>query len=131
RLALAVLARSLAPARADDAKATDDLKKMQGTWVGATPEGEETRWVIKDDTLKAKVGKAEYACTITLDPKAAPHPSADFTLKTGPDDLVGKVSKAIYKFDGGKLILCVTHPGAENRPAEFKSAEGQHFLFEL
>lgn len=117
--------------RADDAKVSGDLKKMQGTWVRDGDEGPDARWVITGDQLKATVNGVEYSCTITLDPKAEPHPSADFAVKQGPDDVVGKTSKAIYKFDGDKLVFCVTHPGVEKRPAEFKPDEEQAFLFKF
>jgi len=131
-LAGLVSAALLAPGlRADDAKVSGDLKKMQGTWVNAGSEGPEARWVIEGETLKATVNGQDYNCTLSLDPKAEPHPTADLTIKEGPGDAVGKSSKAIYKFDGDKLVFCVTSPGGETRPAEFKTVEDQAYLFEL
>jgi uncharacterized protein (TIGR03067 family) len=130
-----VLAAALVPAmtmtaRGDDAKAEADLKKMQGTWVqGGT--GPDARWVIEADTLKATVNGEEYTCTIKLEPDAKPHPSADLTIKRGPGESPGKTSKAIYKFDGETLVFCVTRPGAEKRPAEYKEVEDEAYLFEL
>src|SRR5262249_47882877 len=115
--------------RADDEKVSGDLKKMQGAWVKTEGEGPEARWVFEGDTLKAKVGDGEYVCKVTLDPKASPHPTADLAIKEGPGDVAGKTSRAIYKFDGDTLVFCVTHAGIDNRPTEFKGAEGEAFLF--
>lgn len=116
--------------RADDAKVTGDLKKMQGVWVN-DGDGPELRWVIDGQSLKATVNGSEYVCTIKLDPKAEPIPTADLTIKEGPGDSAGKTSRAIYKFDGEKMILCITHPGGDDRPTEFKATEEKSFLFTL
>jgi uncharacterized protein (TIGR03067 family) len=118
-------------ARADDEKVSGDLKKMQGVWVRAGDDGPEVRWVINGDTLKATVNGSEYVCALSLDPKAAPHPSADLTIKEGAGDVVGKTAKAIYKIDGDRLVFCTAHPGAEARPTEFKPQEDAVVLFEL
>ena len=117
--------------RADDAKkVSGDLKKMQGSWVNAG-EGPELSWIIGGTALKATVDGTEYVCTLKLDPKAEPIPSADIIVKEGPGDTSGKTSKAIYKFDGEKLIFCFSPPGGEVRPTEFKSTEEQSHLFEM
>jgi uncharacterized protein (TIGR03067 family) len=130
-LALAGAVSVSASGRADDEKVTGDLKKMQGAWVKTEGEGPDARWVFEGDTLKAKVGDNDYVCKVTLDPKASPHPTADLLVKEGPGDIVGKTSKAIYKFDGDKLVFCVTHAGVDNRPTDFKPAENESFLFEF
>lgn len=117
--------------RAEDAKVTGDLKKMQGAWVRDGDEGLESQWVIEGDTLKSTVNGQDYTATIRLDPKAAPHRSADITIKEGPAETLGKSSKAIYKFDGEKLVFCVSLPGADARPTEFKMVENEAFLFRL
>jgi uncharacterized protein (TIGR03067 family) len=133
--ALAVVAVAMAGAasvlRADDVKVSGDLKKMQGTWVRAGDEGPESKWVIEGDSLKATVNNQDYTCKLTNDPKATPHPSLDIVIKEGPGDTAGKTSKAIYKFDGEKLVLCISHPGGETRPAEFKTVENEAFMIEL
>ena len=130
-LALLVLGGAGVAALADDAKITGDLKKIQGTWVRDGDDGPEVRWVFTGETLKAKVNDQEYVCAITLDSKATPHATADFKITEGPGDSAGKVSKAIYKFDGDNLVLCISHPGGETRPADFKAVEDESFLFKL
>jgi uncharacterized protein (TIGR03067 family) len=128
-----VLATALglgASARGDEAKAAADLKKMQGTWVQAG-NGPDARWVIDGDKVTATVNGQEYKCTLKLNPEATPHPSADLVIKEGPGESPGKTSKGIYKFDGEKLVLCVTRPGHDKVPAEFKEAEDEAYLFEL
>ncbi len=136
RTMLCVLVVGLLPALAtmsawgDDAKASADLKKMEGTWVQGGS-GPDARWVIEGDSLKATVNGEEYVCTLKLDPEAKPHPSADIVIKKGPGDSAGKTSKAIYKFDGETLVFCVTHPGVENRPADYKEVQDEAFVFEF
>jgi uncharacterized protein (TIGR03067 family) len=130
-LAFAVLGGAGIAALADDAKIAGDLKKIQGTWVRDGDEGPDVRWVFTGDSLKARVNDQEYVCTVTLDSKATPHATADFKINEGPGESAGKVSKAIYKFEDDKLIICVTHPGAETRPTEFKAEEDGNFLFKL
>ena len=49
----------------------------------------------------------------------------------GEGDSKGKVSRGIYKLDGDKLVVCMTHLGVDNRPAEFKPVENEAFLFDL
>jgi uncharacterized protein (TIGR03067 family) len=118
--------------RADDAKVSGDLKKMQGTWVNAGNDGPQHRWVIEGEKLKAKVNDGdEYSCTFALDPKAEPVPSIEFTITEGPGGSVGKSAKGIYKFDGDRLVLCIALPGADARPAEFKTIEQESYLIEL
>lgn len=117
-------------ARAQDEKITGDLKKMQGTWVRAGEEGPELKWVIKGDSLKADVDGVVYTTKLTLDPKATPHPTADLKITEGPGNSAGTVSKGIYKFDGEKLIFCVTPPGGDKRPTDFAPSEDTH-LFAL
>jgi uncharacterized protein (TIGR03067 family) len=114
----------------DEAKNSADLSKMQGSWVQSGT-GPDARWVIKGEKLTATVNGEEYRCELTLDATAKPHPSADIAIKQGPGESPGKVSKAIYKFDGETLLICVARPGTENRPAEFKEAEDESYLFEL
>lgn len=130
-LAVVLGAGLVSGSRADDAKVNGDLKKMQGTWVRAGNDGPDVKWVIDGESLKATVNGMEFVCTFTIDPKATPNPTADLAIKEGPGDAAGKNSKAIYKFDGDKLIFCVTSPGIDTRPAEFKAIENETHLFEL
>lgn len=117
---------------ADDAKKVGgDLKKLQGTWVNAAEAGPDLKWTFEGESLKAVVDGAEYTCETKLDEAAKPHSTMDLTIKQGPGDSAGKTGKAIYKFDGEKVFICVTTPGVETRPTEFKAAEGEAYLFEL
>ena len=129
---LAVLACA-APgrSRADDVKTDGDLKKMQGTWVNAGDDGVDHHWVIKGDTVKVSVNGMDYTCTITVDSKANPLPTADFTIKFGPEDSAGKTAKGIYKLDGDRLVFCVALPSGDARPSEFKTIEKESYLIEL
>lgn len=130
-LALAALVTLSATGLADDAKIEGDLKKLQGTWVKDSGDGPDSTWVIKGEELTATVDNAEYKCTIKLNAKAQPQPSIDLMIKEAPGDAAGMTSKAIYKFEGEKLLLCIALPGRDERPTEFKSTENEAFLFEL
>jgi uncharacterized protein (TIGR03067 family) len=130
-LTLALAVALISKLYAADEKVTGDLKKLQGTWVRAGDDGPELKWVFEGETLRATVGDQEYKCKVALDSKATPHPTVDLTVQDGPGDSQGKVSKGIYKLEEKKLLLCVTHPGVETRPSEFKPLEGESYVFEL
>lgn len=117
--------------RADDPKIEGDLKKMQGNWVNATADGVDHHWVIKGDTVKASVNGMDYTCMLTVDSRANPLPTADFTIKLGPEDSAGKTARGIYKFDGDRLIFCVALPSSDARPGEFKTVDMQAYVIEL
>ena len=130
-----VLSSALASAapglRAEDDKVTGDLKKMQGSWVNAKDDAPESKWVFEGETLKSTVHGQEYTCKVVVDAKATPHSTIDLTIQEGPGDSVGKSSKSIYKFEDKKLIVCVSFPGIDTRPVEFKSVDDEAMLFEL
>ena len=112
---------------ADDTDAADALKTLKGTWV--TDEGIDSKWTFEGETLKASVNGLDYTCKVKVDPKAKPA-TIDFVIDEGPEDAKGKTSKCIYKFEGEKLILCVSMPG-KDRPKAFEQSEGESYLFEL
>lgn len=129
--AVLVFALVAVAVRADDAKVSGDLKKLQGTWVNAGSDGPDSTWKFDGETLKTTVNGADYSCTVKVDEKAKPHASIDLAVKEGPGDSQGKSSKGIYKFDGAKLVLCIALPGVEARPAAFKTVDDETYLFEL
>jgi uncharacterized protein (TIGR03067 family) len=108
----------------------DALKAFQGTWQSAENEGIESKWTFDGSMLKASVNGVDYTCKVTVDSEAKPHTTLDLVIDDGPDDAKGKTSKAIYKFDGAKLILCVSVPG-KDRPKDFAQVEDEAYLFEL
>ena len=116
-------------ARAEDAaKVSGDLKAIQGRWTTAN---DETSWKFDGDTLKATVSGQDYVCKVKLDPKASPHPTADFVVSEGPGEAAGMAAQGIYKLDGDTLSICVNRPGQSARPTEFKAVEDEAYLFEL
>lgn len=127
-VALLVLGGS-AP-RGDEPKVEGDLKTMQGTWTSPASSGKAT-WVIKGDRVQLDAPGRKYDMRVKLDPKARPHPSADFTIDDGPEDAKGKTTQAIYKLDGAdRLSICIDG-GQGTRPTEFRQSDGQQYLFEL
>ncbi len=117
--------------RAEDEKLTGDLKKMQGTWVRAGDDGPDLKWTFKDDVLEADVDGMVYKSKIKLDSNAKPNPTADLAITEGPGNAAGVTAKGIYKFDGEKLIFCVSKPGGDKRPAEYNAVEDESYLFTL
>jgi uncharacterized protein (TIGR03067 family) len=116
---------------ADEAKALPaSLKAIQGTWVSSADSGFESTWIFEGDTLKSSVNGHNYTCDVTLDADAKPNATADFTITDGDAESRGKVAKAIYKFDGDRLILCISLPG-NDRPTDFEPIENDTYLFEL
>jgi uncharacterized protein (TIGR03067 family) len=112
---------------ADDPSPADALKSLKGTWI--TDEGIDSTWTFDGESLKASVNGIDYTCKVKADPKAKPM-TLDFMIDEGPEDAKGKMSKCIYKFQGEKLILCVSMPG-KDRPKEFEQTEGESYVFEL
>ncbi len=125
--AIVVLGGAAGLLAADDASPADALKSLKGTWV--TDEGIDSTWTFDGETLKASVNGIDYTCKVKADPKAKPM-TLDFVIDEGPEDAKGKTSKCIYRFDGAKLILCVSMPG-KDRPKEFEQTEGESYVFEL
>ncbi len=123
-----VIFLALGASKADDKKeSTDDQKKVQGKWEML--EGEQNGEKFPEDFVKgfklsfdgekydAKLadGSGEDG-TFKLDPKENPR---SMTFTTGAND----VRKAIYKWDGENLKLCVSDRGGE-KPKEFAGKEG-------
>jgi len=120
---------------AEDKKADVDaaeLKKFAGTWaVTAREHGgkKQPKKQFADQTLTFAGAKFTYkdgddvleqAEVVALDPGATPG-TIDVKITSGDDK--GKVTKAIYKFDGDKLTLCIAEPG-KDRPKGFDGQSG-------
>jgi uncharacterized protein (TIGR03067 family) len=100
-----------------------DLKKFAGTWsvVSAqkagkvAPENEfkDVRFTFRGDKMTFKKGDESKEATFKIDATKKPR-QIEVTIE-------GRTHPGIYKFEGDKLQLCVGH---DERPTEFKSAEG-------
>jgi uncharacterized protein (TIGR03067 family) len=115
---------------ADDPEQSPALKNVQGTWVTSENNDLEAKWVFKGDIVEVTVNGMDYKGKIKLDEKAKPHPTLDIDLTEGPEDTKGKTGKGIYKLEGDKLVIAVSHPGG-NRPKEFEPKQDEVYLFEL
>jgi uncharacterized protein (TIGR03067 family) len=125
--AILVIGGAAGVAAADDVSPADALKALKGTWI--SEDGIDSTWTFEGETLKASVNGMDYTCKVKADPKAKPM-TLDLLIDEGPEDTKGKTSKCIYKFDGEKLVLCVSMPG-KDRPKEFETSEGDSYVFEL
>jgi uncharacterized protein (TIGR03067 family) len=114
-----------------DAKASADLKKLQGEWTApAGGGGDDIVYTFKNDKLTVKTPSRTYEMTVTLDDKAKPHRTIDFKIDKGPEDAKGKTSKGVYKFAGDdKFVFCFTPEG--DRPEKFEQVGVEQFLVEL
>ena len=120
-------ARAIGDAAAPPAEA---LEALQGTWIPVDDQGIDSKWTFEGQTLKATVNGADYTCKVKVDSAAKPNATIDLVIDEGPEDSKGKTSKGIFKFEGEKLMLCVSTPG-KDRPKAFETAEGESHLFEL
>ncbi len=114
----------------DDKAQAEALKALEGTWVTKENEGIDAKFTFAGAILKANVNGMEYTCKVKLDPAAKPNATGDFLIDEGPEDAKGKTSKMIYKLDGDKLTMCVSHPG-KDRPKNFEQVPDESVLFEL
>ena len=114
----------------DDAAESPALKAIQGTWVSLENSDLEAKWVFKGDKLTATVNGMDYEGKVKLDDKAKPHATLDIELTDGPEDVKGKIAKAVYKLDGEKLVVSVSVPG-HDRPKDFEPQPDEVHVFEL
>ena len=130
-LSLLLLAGRLAVADdVKDAKASADLKKLQGEWTAASQGGGDVVYIFKDDKLAVKAPTRAYKMTVKLDEAAKPNKTIDLHIDEGPDDAKGSTSKGIYKFDGDdKFVFCFSPEG--ERPTKFEQVGTEQFLVEL
>jgi uncharacterized protein (TIGR03067 family) len=114
----------------DDPSAAD-LKKFQGEWdlLSIISDGKEQEknfkgadWKVKGDKLMYIGTKDDSYDEIKLDATKTPK---TMTCVSHRPDMKPKEFKAIYKFDGDRIILCVD---PENRgfPKTFESKEGSN-----
>ena len=109
-------------------KATQDQKKLQGTWIMMAEEDQgrtlpedvlqkRFRLVIEGAkwTLKETQGPERKEWKVKLDGTKSPK-QGDFTYLFGNNK--GKVAFAIYELNGDALKLCIAEPG-ESRPMKF------------
>ncbi len=126
-LSLALLALGFSVAKEDK---TDD-EKIQGKWqlTKAELNGENApEDFVKGFTLTFTKSKFEAKLAdgsgedgeFKLDSKSKPHASASFTAS-------GETRKAIYKWDGDSLHMCVSDKGGET-PKEFAGKDGNLFF---
>ena len=110
-----------------------DEEKIQGGWKvteakknGQDPadKDEVVGQVLTFDGDRMKFGP--FAGEWKLDPSKDPR-QIDCTVVDGPENEKGKVSQGIYKLDGDKLTLHLSHPGGE-RPTSFESKEGENCI---
>ena len=115
---------------ADDKKDADD-KKIQGKWEMV--KGEQNGEAFPDDFVKG------FKLTFDgdkYDAKLADGSGEDGKFKLKADDKPasatftgagGDVRNAIYKWDGDKLVLCVSDRGGD-KPKEFAGKDGNMLL---
>lgn len=110
-----------------------DKDKLQGEWTvtdakkngQGPPDRDEIvgqKLTFGGDKLKFGPFEGEW----TLDPSKEPR-QIDLTVLEGPENEKGKVAQGIYKLDGDKLTLHLSHPGGE-RPTSFESKEGENCI---
>lgn len=105
---------------------------LQGSWKGKEIDGN------SDGTVSLKVegnrfefrGADEnewYKGTFTVRDDADPHQFLAVIADCPDQDFIGKTSKAIYRLQGGKLMLAARRPGSDEAPADFNDSESRKF----
>jgi uncharacterized protein (TIGR03067 family) len=124
----AVFMVSMAATAGEDDASKADLKKMQGKWrpisivADGKPQEVSPNSVYHFEGNKNIYdGSGKYFDVITLNAKSDPKElTFDNVQKDGPTT---KGVKAIYRFDGDKLVLCVAPDPKAARPKTFESKE--------
>jgi uncharacterized protein (TIGR03067 family) len=128
-LLLLLAAHPAAWLRGDDTQeSAADLKLMQGNWSFKPASDVDVTWSLAGETLKAAAQGQEYVCKVTLNPKATPR-TIDFFVTQGPNEMVGRTALGIYKIENDSVTFCVSRPGDDRRPSEFKDVEDECYLF--
>ena len=115
---------------ADDSSISSAIKAIQGTWVTSENDSLDAKWAFKGESVEVSVNGEEYKGKVKVDDKAKPHSTLDIAIADGPEEAKGKTGKAIYKLDGEKLVITVSHPG-HDRPKDFEPVPDEVFRFEL
>jgi uncharacterized protein (TIGR03067 family) len=127
-VAVAVLAVAFAPAplpRRGQPSLSDELKRLQGTWVRESHHleglplsaGPEYTVEIEGDRLRCvHSGKMTAEWRLLLDPKDR----GIFDLQSKD----GSIVLGIYRLEGDTLTHCYRNSGAETRPVDFTPRAG-------
>jgi len=121
----------------DSAGATDDGKRIQGTWkplaaeLGGKPFPDDVlktmKLILADGKYTVMVGERPDEGTVKLDATKSPR-AMDIVGTKGPN--LGKTIPAIYELTGTTLKICYDLSG-KSRPKEFKTLpDSQLFLVE-
>jgi len=115
---------------------SDDLEKLQGTWVFLALEVEGAKLpdamlggskiIIRGDNFTSISAGVTYEGKIKIDRHATPK-TLDLIFTDGPDK--GRTSLGIYDLDGDKLKICLSLAG-NTRPPDFSSKAGSGFALE-
>jgi len=116
--------------------ADESEKKLQGSWIAAKAVrdgkaasdvvGHRLSFAANRFHIESKDGKALYAGTVRLNPKAKPA-TIDFDITDGA--LKEKGWKGIYTVDGDTLTTCDNAPDpAKGRPSAFEANSGSGYV---
>jgi len=115
---------------------SNDLGKLQGTWIFVSLEVEGARLpdamlsgskiIIKGDNFTSISAGVTYEGKMKIDLSKTPK-TLDLIFTDGPD--TGRTSLGIYDLAGDSLRICLSLAG-NTRPTEFASKPGSGFAFE-
>ena len=133
-LALLTFAQAYAQQPADTP--TDELDKLQGTWIFLSLEVEGAKLpeamlngskiIIKSDNFKSISAGITYEGKLKIDVSKSPK-TLDLIFTDGPEK--GRRSLGIFELTGDNLKICLSLAGS-TRPTEFASKQGSGFAFE-
>jgi uncharacterized protein (TIGR03067 family) len=127
----------LAADTGDDVR--QELKALQGTWktvameAAGTPLPKDgvpdfTFVIAAEGKSTGKTPQGEFRATITVDPKKNPK-TIDNLHEDGEEK--GKKQYGIYKLEGDKFTVCITHAGSAegDRPKDFSTKDTTNVVF--
>ncbi len=128
-LALGLLAGGMLTSAQGQETPRNPLRRLQGTWTG-TFENQDVTWTVNGEKVTGTIVGETYKATVKVDREATPH-AITFHVNEGPGGAQGKTTNGIFKFEEGKLVVCIGAPGMD-RPTEFKGATDEGlYLFTL
>jgi uncharacterized protein (TIGR03067 family) len=104
-----------------------DRERLQGAWAFVSGRRQaELQFSGDRFTVRFRNGDL-YAGRFTVDPTHKPR-AMDLHVEDGPEPSRGKVSRAIYEFDGNHLIWCPAPPGSAKRLRAFPPDDDREHL---